>query len=186
MAGMTIMLVLMAAAMPTWKYVVQNEREQELYFRGDAIASAIERYQKKNGGTLPPSLAVLVKGKFLRQPYADPMVKDGKWKFLKPGEVVVPRTAGQRLPGRAVPSPAPRSGMVGARNDSEAPFVGVVSTNTDESLRVMNGQDHYDQWVFVAGRPRFLGKDGPPIPPGGNAGVPTPAATPPPAQPQTK
>ena len=86
MAGMTIMLVLMAAAMPTWKYVVQNEREQELYFRGDAIASAIERYQKKNGGTPPPSLAVLVKGKFLRQAYEDPMVKDGKWKFKQLAE----------------------------------------------------------------------------------------------------
>ena len=29
-ATMTITLILMGAAMPSWKYVVQNEREQEL------------------------------------------------------------------------------------------------------------------------------------------------------------
>jgi type II secretory pathway pseudopilin PulG len=183
MAAMTVMLVLMGAAMPTWKYVVQNEREQELFFRGDAIASAIERYQKKNGGTPPPSLAVLVKGKYLRQAYKDPMVKDGKWKFIKTGEVIIPRLGG-KLPGRPAASPAPPSGM-GARDDSVAPFVGVVSTSTDESLRLMNGQDHYDQWAFMAGRPRLLGRDAPPVPPGGNAGVPTPAPTPA-GQPQTK
>ena len=62
-AGMTIMLIMMGAAMPSWKYVVQNEREQELYFRGDQIAAAIERYQKKNGGAPPASLEVLVKGR---------------------------------------------------------------------------------------------------------------------------
>ena len=59
-ASMTIMLVLMGAAMPSWKYVMQNEREQELFFRGDQIATAVERYQKKNGGTAPPTLEVLV------------------------------------------------------------------------------------------------------------------------------
>ncbi len=184
MAAMTIMLILMGAAMPSWKYVAQNEREQELYFRGDQIASAIERYQKKNGGAPPPSLAVLVKGKFLRQAYEDPMAKDGKWKFIKAGEVVVPRMPalpGMGMPGRPVPSPEPRSGT-GARGDSVAPFVGVTSTNTDESLRVMNGQDHYDQWLFLAGRPRFLGREGPQIPGGNAAPPPHPSTAPGPGQ----
>ena len=65
-AGVTVMMILMAVAMPSWKYVVQNEREQELFFRGNAIATAIERYQKKNGNAAPPSLEILVKGKYLR------------------------------------------------------------------------------------------------------------------------
>ena len=76
-ASMTVMLVLMGAAMPSWKYVMKNEREQELFFRGDQIATAIERYQKKNGGTAPPTLEILVKGKYLRKAYTDPMAKDG-------------------------------------------------------------------------------------------------------------
>jgi type II secretory pathway pseudopilin PulG len=163
-AGMTIMLIMIGAAMPSWKYVVQNEREQELYFRGDQIASAIERYQKKNGGAVPPSLEVLVKGKFLRRAYKDPMTKDGKWKFIKPGEAILPR-AGAALPGRA--ARVMREDAGSRAIGIQQPFVGVASTSPDESLRVMNGKDHYDEWLFVAGRPRILGKEGPQIP-GGN------------------
>jgi len=163
-AGMTIMLILMGAAMPSWKYVMQNEREQELYFRGDQIASAIERYQKKNGGAAPPTLAVLVKGRFLRKEYTDPMTRDGKWKFIRVGEVMVARAGA--LPGRPVPSPRPG---LGSRSDALGPFIGVASTSKEESLRVMNGHDHYDEWVFLAGRPRVLGRSGPEIP-AGNAG----------------
>lgn len=161
-ASMTIMLILMGAAMPSWKYVVQNEREQELYFRGDQIASAIERYQKKNGGTAPPTLEVLVKGRYLRKAYTDPMTRDGKWRFIKVGEVMLPRAGA--LPGRpaASPSPSPRPG-VGSRSDPLGPFIGVASTSEEESLRVMNGHDHYDEWMFVAGRPRILGRTGPPM-----------------------
>jgi len=162
-AGMTIMLILMGAAMPSWKYVVQNEREQELYFRGDQIAWAVERYQKKNGGAAPPTLEVLVKGKYLRKAYTDPMTKDGKWRFIRVGEVMLPRIGG--LPGR--PGASPRPGM-GPRSDVLGPFIGVASTSKEQSLRVMNGKDHYDEWLFVAGRPRFLGRSGPEIP-GGNA-----------------
>jgi type II secretory pathway pseudopilin PulG len=52
-ASITIMLVLMGMAMPSWKYVMQNAREEELIFRGGQIADAIERYQKKHGNALP-------------------------------------------------------------------------------------------------------------------------------------
>ena len=167
-AGMTIMLILMGAAMPTWKYVVQNEREQELYFRGDQIAWAIERFQKKTGGAAPPNLEVLVKGKYLRKAYTDPMTKDGKWKFIRPGEVMLPRPGG--MPGRPGANPRPGMGTglgtgMGSRSDVVmGPFVGVASTSKEQSLRVMNGKDHYDEWEFVAGRPRILGRSGPEIP----------------------
>lgn len=165
-ATMTIMLIVMGAAMPSWKYVVQNEREQELYFRGDQIASAIERYQKKNGGAAPPTLEVLVKGRYLRKAYTDPMTRDGKWRFIRVGEVMVPRAGA--LPGRPAASPSPRPG-IGSLSSLLGPFIGVVSTSRDESLRVMNGRDHYDDWMFVAGRPRVLGRSGP-QPRDGNAG----------------
>ena len=157
-AGMTIMLILMGAAMPSWKYVVQNEREQELFFRGDQIAAAIERYQKKNAGAAPPTLEVLVKGRYLRKAYADPMTKDGKWKFIRVGEMMLPRPG--LLPGRPAVSPKPGPG---GRSEEIGPFIGVASTLKGESLRVMNGQDTYDQWLFIAGRPRILGRVGPDI-----------------------
>ena len=53
MAGITIMLILMAVAVPSWQHVMQDDREQELLFRGGQIADAIGRFQKKNGGALP-------------------------------------------------------------------------------------------------------------------------------------
>jgi type II secretory pathway pseudopilin PulG len=174
-ASMTIMLVLMGAGLPSWKYVVQNEREQELYFRGDQIATAIERYQKQNGGTFPLTLEVLVKGKFLRKAYTDPMVKDGKWRFIKVGELMLPRPgslearAGGRSRTRPSPSPTPRSDQ-DTRFDQAAPFIGVASTSEKGSLRIMNGNERYDQWLFVAGRPRVLGPSGTGMS-DGNAGV---------------
>ena len=177
-AGITVMMILMAVAMPSWKYVVQNEREQELFFRGNAIAAAIERYQRKNGNAAPPSLEILVKGKFLRKEYKDPMTTDGKWRLVRPGEVVLPRLAGQAADRRA------RTGMPGTKSAVEiGPFIGVASLSTEDSLRVMNGAETYDAWLFVAGKPRILGKPlGPTPPPGigpsGMPGQPTGGASP--------
>ena len=90
MAAVTIMLIMMAAAVPSWRYVMKNDAEEELIFRGGEIADAIARYQARNGNALPPSLEVLVKGKFLRREYKDPMTKDGRWRFIRPGETIGP------------------------------------------------------------------------------------------------
>lgn len=178
-AGVTIMMIMMAVAMPSWKYVVQNEREQELFFRGDQIAAAVERYQKKHGNAPPTSLEVLVKGKYLRKEYLDPMTKDGKWRFVRPGEVVVPRLTGQA--GRRGGEMAARPG----RNPRDlGPFIGVASLSEEKSLRLMNGAETYDQWLFIAGKPRVFGKPvGPPLPqPGGPGASPAPG----PSTPQRK
>ena len=83
MAAITIMSIASAAALPAWKYVMQNEREEELIFRGGQIADAIRRFQTKNGNALPASMDVLVKGKFLRKPFKDPMSKTGEWRLLR-------------------------------------------------------------------------------------------------------
>jgi type II secretory pathway pseudopilin PulG len=175
--AITVMMILMAVAMPSWKYVVQNEREQELYFRGNAIAAAIERYQRKNGNAAPPSLEVLVKGKYLRKEYKDPMTKDGKWRLLRPGEVVVARLAaqgGDRRGPRVPQGPGKTGTEIG-------PFVGVASLSTEDSLRVMNGAETYDEWLFLAGKPRVLGKPMTPVPgsaPSGMPGQPVGGASP--------
>jgi type II secretory pathway pseudopilin PulG len=98
LAGITIMFIAMGAAVPTWRYVMKNDREEELYFRGDQIARAIERYQRKNANSLPVSFELLVKGKYLRKIYKDPMSKDGKWRIIHPGEAMVPGSRPGGLP----------------------------------------------------------------------------------------
>ena len=90
MATVAIMLIMMTAAVPSWRYVMKDDAEQELIFRGGEIADAIARYQRKNGNALPPSFEVLVKGKYLRREYKDPMTKSGKWRIIHPGEAVGP------------------------------------------------------------------------------------------------
>jgi type II secretory pathway pseudopilin PulG len=104
LAGITIMFITMGAAVPTWRYVMKNDREEELYFRGDQIARAIERYQRKNANSLPVSFETLVKGRYLRKIYKDPMSKDGKWRIIHPGEAMLPGgVAGGGQPGEGQP-----------------------------------------------------------------------------------
>jgi type II secretory pathway pseudopilin PulG len=170
-ASIAMMMLLMGLAVPSWKYVMQNAREEELIFRGTQIVEAIERYQKKHGNTPPVSLEVLVKGKFLRKEFKDPMTPKGEWRFVRPGEAIVsPPGVGAGRPGRptpsATPSPSPGSGLgssLGAgsssRRGSFGPFIGVASTSTEKSLRVFNGRTKYDQWLFLVGQPRIIGKD---------------------------
>jgi hypothetical protein len=183
------MLIVMGAAVPTWKYIMKNDREEELFFRGDQIARGIERYQRKNGNALPVSLEVLVKGRFLRKVYKDPMSKDGKWRFVHPGESMLPApgTGASPRPGAtplpAQPTPSPQTGFPGLPTSPvggatgggpvQGAILGVASLNKDKSLKLMNGRSRYDQWLFLAGQPRLLGANqGLQIPPGGVGGVP--------------
>ena len=175
-ASITMMMLFMGMAMPTWKYVMQNAREEELIFRGGQIADAIDRYQKRHNNAPPVSLDVLVKGKFLRKAYKDPMVENGQWRFVRPGEAQagLPGAGGRQpgVPGQPgqpgqpgpTPTPTPRAGRgtpVGGQQPGAAfgPFVGVASTNKEKSLRVFNGRQRYDQWLFIAGQPRVVGKE---------------------------
>jgi type II secretory pathway pseudopilin PulG len=173
LAAATITLILMGAAVPAWKYVDKNEREEELLFRGVQIKLAIERYQKdpKNGGTLPPSLEVLVKGKYLRKLYKDPMTKSGKWRFIRPGEgVPIPGAPGG--PSSPAPSAAPSAppsaspgGLLGSLSGGAegsgigaGPIQGVASTSTEKSLRIVNGQERYSNWKFIPNVDIVIGK----------------------------
>jgi type II secretory pathway pseudopilin PulG len=189
LGSITVMLIVMGAAVPTWRYIMKNDREEELYFRGDQIARAVERYQKKNGNALPVSLELMVKGHYLRKVYKDPMTKDGKWRIVHPGEAVMPagRPGASPAPGRAPqPGATPQTGFPGLSGSSpgsrggpvQGAILGVASTSSDKSLKLMNGRSRYDQWLFLAGQPRLLGGDkGLRIPPGG-VGVPGGAGVP--------
>jgi len=196
MASVTIMLILMAAAVPSWRYVMKNDAEEELIFRGGQIADAIARYQQRNGNALPPSLEVLVKGRYLRKEYKDPMTKDGKWRLIRQGESIGPvrppsgagaagtsGAAGVRSPSAArgsqglpgAPSSSPAGGTTGSSGRGAASATGrssrfgqpggtlggiqgVVSTSEETGLRVFNGRTKYNEWVFLPGQPRDVGR----------------------------
>src|SRR5262245_39933389 len=182
-----ISMVLLAAAAPSWNYLMKDSNEEELLFRGKQIADAIQRYQKKNANAFPPSLEVLVKGKYLRKEYKDPMTRSGKWRFVRPGEGLgaPPPVA---LPGMPTPPSTPTTTRPGSPG---APTIGgqigliqgVASTSDQKALRVVNGRTKYNEWVFLPGQPMVVGRapgPGPVAPfPGRSPGLnPTPMPTP--------
>ena len=167
MASVAIMMIMMAAAAPFWRYLMRNDAEEELLFRGGEIADAVARYQRKNGNALPPSLEVLVKGKYLRRAYKDPMTKHGRWRFLRPGESLAP---GAPLAGNlgtstvTTTTTTTRPSAFSPSGQPIGPFQGVASTSTEKSLRIFNGRTKYNEWMFLPGQPRVVGRPiGPPI-----------------------
>jgi type II secretory pathway pseudopilin PulG len=204
MVAVAVMLVLMTAAVPSWRYLMKNDREEELIFRGGEIADAIARYQRRNGNALPPSIDALVKGHFLRRAYKDPMTKDGKWRLIRPGEAIGPvpgaagagrgkgagagtspatsgtgksgtGTAGTGTSGSAASSSASTRGLGGGTTIGG--FQGVASTSTEKSLRVFNGRTRYSEWLFVPGQPRVVGRPAGPAAPQPGGGVRPPGTS---------
>jgi type II secretory pathway pseudopilin PulG len=170
MASIAVGMVLLGVAAPSWRYVMRDEREEELIFRGSQIADAIQSYQAKHGNAAPPSLETLVKGRFLRKAYKDPMTPKGEWRLIRQGEPLAP--PGPAPSGRpslsASPPPItrpPGPGMPGAQGIGA--IVGVASRSTEKSLRIFNGRKRYDEWYFAAGQPRVVGSTSIiPVPPG--------------------
>jgi type II secretory pathway pseudopilin PulG len=172
LAAVAVMMIMLAAAVPSWRYVMKDDAEEELIFRGGEIADAVARYQRRNGNALPPSLEVLMKGKFLRRPYKDPMTKHGRWRFIRPGEAIGPVPPG--IPGTGgvttTTTTTTRPSAFSTPGTVMGGFQGVASTSTEKSLRIFNGKTHYNEWVFLPGQPRVVGRAvGPAMPRPGSA-----------------
>ena len=169
-----ILLATMAAA-PRLAQQIRRDREQELIHRGTQYARAIKRYYKKFGH-YPASLAQLEDTnhlRFLRRRYKDPMTDKGEWRIIHVGEAkVVPKNlappAGQAglagatsagspaapgsQPGETPPVGTPAAAMstpVTGPTFGGGPIVGVASTSTQQSIKVLNDKDHYNEWEFV-------------------------------------
>jgi type II secretory pathway pseudopilin PulG len=151
-----VMSVVLMVALPTWRHQVQREKEAELIFRGEQYARAIGLYHRKHPATFPASLDLLVEQKYLRKKYKDPIT----------GEDFVPVYANEVAPGGATRQLAPGNSIQlkiepGPHRPGELRFtatrqtaglaggiVGVTSKSTAQSIRLYNGRDRYDQWVF--------------------------------------
>jgi len=166
LVAMSIMAIMMTAAMPAWHTLVQREKETELVFRGEQIARAIGLYQRRFANAPAPSLDVLVEQRFLRKKYKDPITNDD-FQVLSaganlPGRTTAPGGGGQtqsgsqqgagRTGGTATTSTQGRgSGTVasGFGGATAGGVIGVTSKSSAKSLRLYNGQDTYNQWIFM-------------------------------------
>ncbi|HEV8335266.1 MAG TPA: type II secretion system protein [Candidatus Polarisedimenticolia bacterium] len=88
MMGLTVMAIMLAAAVQQWSTVQRRENEKELIFRGNQYVKAIRLYQKEHGGALPTSLESLAEPgprglRYIRKLFRDPMSPpEGKWGIL--------------------------------------------------------------------------------------------------------
>jgi type II secretory pathway pseudopilin PulG len=91
LAGIAIMGIVWTLVVPVWKQQVQREKEAELIFRAGQYARAVALYQRKYANAFPPSVEVLLREKFLRKKYLDPLT-NREFRYLSPLEL-------QALPG---------------------------------------------------------------------------------------
>jgi type II secretory pathway pseudopilin PulG len=152
LVAMSVMAVLMSVAMPTWTQMIRREREEELIFRGNQYARAINQYQRKFANANPPSLDALIEQHFLRKKFKDPLSpnEDGEFQLL----YVNKQGTGTGSAG-GVLSTTPSGGIMG-----------VASKNTGESIRILDGKNHYNEWQFI-GLQQSTQAGGPPPGPGG-------------------
>jgi type II secretory pathway pseudopilin PulG len=88
LVGIAIMGIVATMAIPAWRAAAKREKEAELIFRAGQVAHAIEKFRRKvGGGAYPPDLDFLVRQKYLRKKYKDPMTKDGEWRIVTPQEL---------------------------------------------------------------------------------------------------
>jgi type II secretory pathway pseudopilin PulG len=165
-------------AFPVWQTQIQRENEEELIFRGKQYIEAVRVYQVKNPGRFPRSFDELIEEKCIRRLYTDPMTEDGLWNVIllqqqPPGRTGrrarAPRPAqtrrGQVRPGQSQAEQAGRPGAQAAAPQKvliapqsvldsieNAQIIGVVSTDTRNSIRIYNDQTTYDKWLFFYGQ----------------------------------
>lgn len=112
---------------PNLSAEVQRANEDELIFRGEAIAAAIRIYFAKMK-RYPQDLDEVMKlrPRILRQKYTDPMTKEGDWEFIT-----------QVQPG--------------VSGDTRGlPIVGVRSKGTQNGIHKYQDKEQVRDWTFSA------------------------------------
>ncbi|HEY8535837.1 MAG TPA: type II secretion system protein [Vicinamibacterales bacterium] len=158
LVAIAVMSLMLSVAMPAYRTMVQREKEEELIWRGQQYDRAIQLYRRKTGAPGPPSLDVLIEGKYLRKKYKDPITNDDF-------EIV---------PVSAMPA---AEGLPQQRQAYGQLIGGVRSKSKARSLRVLNGRSRYNEWQFTyvpwkpGGQPTVPGGPGNRAPDGGFPGM---------------
>lgn len=153
LAAMTIMAIFLAMALPAWKTAAQREKETELIFRGQQYARAVALFQRKYANTFPPNVDILLNEHFLRKKYKDPMTEDGEFQVIYATQVASAQpSVGGTVPTQGQPQQRPTTTIAGGGTTAgpQGGIIGVASKSKDQSIRIFNARDHYNEWVFVA------------------------------------
>lgn len=155
--AVTVMNVLVAAALPLWSTAIQRDKEEELISRGFQYAEAIRVFQKRQG-RLPNKLSELleVEPRSIRQLWDDPITGKRNWKAILLGQ----GTPIADLPGGSGPDGEEQ----GEEEDDEeeespsafgepelplGPIQGVHSRSKKESVKTLFGKQRYADWQFT-------------------------------------
>ena len=177
--AVTVMSLLVAAALPMWSRQIQREKEEELIARGLQYAEAIRVFRARFG-RLPTTLQELmdVKPRSIRKLWRDPMTENGEWGLIFesgptpvapiPGQPNLDpngRPGGEGQPGQSggvfglggltdAPAPAiPTSNLAGSTEDGASvtlgPIKGVVSLSKKDAVKLFFDKDAHNQWQFT-------------------------------------
>jgi type II secretory pathway pseudopilin PulG len=196
LVAMAVMAVLMSAALPVWRHEAQREKEEELVFRGQQYVRALRLYQARTQ-TLPGTVDLLVNGHFLRKKFKDPVTGED-FELIGAAGAAGQAQPGQPQPGQPQPggrggpqsgggqsggsqsgaaqsggvgstSQGPSGGLGGGGGNVVGGIMGVRSKSKDQSIRLYQGRNHYNEWafIFVSQQPTGPGGRGQPGGPGG-------------------
>jgi type II secretory pathway pseudopilin PulG len=167
----TLMVVMLAVAVPMMRTQIKRDREEELIRRGRQYQRAIQLYYRKFG-QYPSSVEQLENTnniRFLRRKYTDPITGKDEWKFIRLGQQRArtrPRylsggtnMAGANPAGTSAQTPKPQAGisnagdisrpLSGSKTMGGGPIVGVASTSEKEAVKEIDGLTKHNEWEFV-------------------------------------
>jgi type II secretory pathway pseudopilin PulG len=152
LVAIAVMSIVMSGLLPVWRTLTTREKEEELIWRGQQYDRAVQLYRKKTSAPGAPSVDVLIKGRFLRQKYLDP-ITNGEFELVG----VNPAT------GNAPGVQQPKIGF--------GQLIGSVrSKSKAKSFRELDGKKTYAEWQFTyvpwrpGGQPALPGTQGPNAP----------------------
>ncbi len=143
--AVTIISIGLLVAVPVWQTQIRRERETELIFRGRQYVEAIRLFQTKKPGEYPNTLKELVEERFLRKLYKDPITRDGVWNII----LLPPAPSAKKGGPVQKILIAPEFALDSLAHPR---IIGVVSTSTEQSIKIYNNQDTYDKWLFFYGQ----------------------------------
>jgi type II secretory pathway pseudopilin PulG len=167
--AVTVLNILVAAAIPLWRTAIKREKEEELISRGFQYAEAIRVFQHRYG-RLPVRLEELVevKPRCIRQLWSDPVTGKRDWVPIRVGVPEGVPVPGQPQPPQKPPSDADDESNGGDEvtqpgageddgngrqtpdgNVALGPIRGVRSRSHDKAIKKLFDQEHYDQWQFT-------------------------------------